>query len=183
MEKLKHSQLELFSELKSHSESGKRMGNPFFAYIWNYEKIILIIIGFIITGIVSFSLGVVKGQRIIMLKTNSNIDIATTAQPRVSVQTTEENLIQSPVVKENIIKETKPKEYIQTYTIQVASYKTKTHAQKEAQNLTKKGMSALVLSKGPYTILCVGNFSDKVTAKSLLLELKKRYRDCFIRRL
>ncbi|MFH1127974.1 MAG: SPOR domain-containing protein, partial [Candidatus Omnitrophota bacterium] len=69
------------------------------------------------------------------------------------------------------------------YTIQVASYQTKKGAQKEAEIIKKKGLSVSVLSKGAYSILCVGNFKDKQKAKLVLVELKKRYRDCFIRRL
>jgi hypothetical protein len=65
----------------------------------------------------------------------------------------------------------------------VASYQSKTHAQKEAEALRKKGVTPLVLSKGDYIIVCVGNFSNRDAAKSLLLDLRKRYQDCYIRRL
>ena len=44
------------------------------------------------------------------------------------------------------------------YTIQLASYKSKSFAQKEAELLKKKGFVPLVIPKGSYTILCVGKF-------------------------
>jgi len=70
-----------------------------------------------------------------------------------------------------------------SYTIQVGTYRTKILAEKEAESLKKKGMPSWIVSQGTYTILLVGNFFDKVKAQVYLSELKKQYRDCFIRRL
>lgn len=170
-----YSQLELFSQPKDSLGAKKGVFNPFLNRIWNYEKTILIIIGFMITGIVSFSLGVEKGKKITMLKSNSSLDTATQKQisPSPEIPTAQQVLTTQPEVT------TQPK----NYTIQIATYQTKTYAQKEAETLKRKGLVALVLSKGEYTVVCVGSFSNRDAAKSLLPELKKRYRDCFIRRL
>lgn len=170
MDKKSHSQLELFSQPKGYSELKTQDNyNAFLSYIRNYEKIILIIIGFIVTGIISFSLGVEKGRTVV--------------RPPSPIQTIDKSPLEPPK-KQDSIKQPQPKEEkIQNYTIQLASYKTKAHAEQEAERLRKKGISPLVLSKGAYTVLCVGNFPDEKSAKSLLPELKKRYQDCFIRRL
>ena len=69
------------------------------------------------------------------------------------------------------------------FTIQLASYQNKTIAQKEAQSLKKNGYTPLIIQKGNYSILCVGNFTDKTKAKSTLSKLKKQYHDSMIRRL
>jgi len=174
-------QLELFSEAKDSSGIKSRAANNLFlAYIWNYEKTILIIISIVITGIISFSLGVERGKKISLSNNNSRFDVAlkiqhTTPKPVYPVRT--EN---TP----DATKETKIiKEYIQVYTIQLASYKTKVFADKEAEALKKKGLLPLVLSKGGYMVLCVGNFDDKKSAQPLLSELKRRYQGCYIRRL
>jgi hypothetical protein len=161
-EKEDNLQLELFTQSKDTSDSRSRtFSKSFLAYIWNYEKTILIIIAVVITGIVSFSLGVEKGKRLAMLENS----------PAGFVEQREEVIKQPvPIEKEN-------------YVIQLASYKIKTHAQKEVELLKKRGLSPLVLSKGSYIVLCVGNISNKETARSLLSELKKRYRDCYITRL
>jgi len=170
MESQNNSQLELFSQTKNLSDlKARKAGNPFLAYIWNYEKTILTIIGLVTMSIISFSLGVEKGKRLSMAKFNSRLDIALTAPASI------------PKVTEKV--EEKVEEKAPGYTIQLASYKTKTHAQKETELLKKKGLSPLVLSKGSYAVLCVGNFSNRETAQSLLSELRKRYRDCYIRRL
>ena len=185
MDKINYSQLELFSQSKDYDRlrSKQKMSKTFLSYIWNYEKTLLIIIGFIISGIVSFSLGVEKGKKLAILKTNSHLDIAVKIQQPAINLTTSQNRYQPVIKKQDSIQQAEPKNYIQNYTIQVASYQSKTHAQKEAEALRKKGVTPLVLSKGDYIIVCVGNFSNRDAAKSLLLDLRKRYQDCYIRRL
>lgn len=201
-------QLELFSKIKGYNENKTRISSSFLTYIWKYEKTILIIICFIITGIISFSLGVEKGKRLTVLKINSYIDMSGKMLPSISesnrgtrqrldvpviekvgkTQTLVSNRIATP------IKDTQPKEaalsnqqevkgVTQGYTIQVATYRTKTHAQKEAEVLRKRGLSSSVLSKSNFSVVCVGNFSNQKAAEPLLSKLKKQYQDCYIRRL
>jgi len=181
MEDQDNIQLELFSKTEEAGNlKPKKASNAFLVYIWNYEKTILVIISFIITGIVSFSLGVEKGKRLSILK-NSRLDMALTTQPLDRLMPKGKNP-NSAITKENTVKEPQPLEK-QDYIIQLASYKTKTYAQKEVELLKKRGLSPLVLSKGSYAVLCVGNLSNRQTAQSLLSELRKRYKDCYIRRL
>jgi hypothetical protein len=176
MEKTKHSQIELFSQIKDYNQKKEGVSESFWSYIRNYEKIIFIIIGFIITGIVSFALGVQRGRSWAALKLNYQFNMVAKTQISKPVKT---------VIKEQVspVKLQEEPRSAQNYTIQVATYQTKTYAQKEAELLRKNGFSPLVLSKDRYTIVCVGNFSDQKAAKSLLSELKKRYQDCFMRRL
>lgn len=188
MEKRSFSQLELFSQTKQNYHQPKGISNSFLSYIYNYEKTILITIGFIIIGIVSFSLGVEKGKRLSIVKFNSHLDMAAKTKLSESVQIITQQQNQTAIKKEDASVKIQPqpiytKDSIRNYTIQVATYQTNSHAQREVEILRKKGFNPLVLSKGEYTVVCVGNFSNKETAKSLLSELKKRYRDCFIRRL
>mgnify|MGYP001616705161 CR=1 FL=1 len=171
MEKENYSQLELFSQSKGPGDPKIRLSSHLFSFIRNYEKGILFFICFIITAIVSFSLGVEKGKKVI--KVNPPHPLIRTEKGQSQPVTEKQEGKQLPKVKE----------YIENYTIQVATYQAKTHAQKEAEALRKKGFLPLILSKSGYTVLCVGNFSNKETAKSSLSELKKRYQDCFIRRL
>jgi hypothetical protein len=161
MESQNNAQLELFSQTKAlNNAKDLKKGNPFLARIRNYEKTILIIISLALTGIVSFSLGVEKGKR---------VSIATQAADKLAPKS---EVLKQPEAPQK-----------QNYIIQLASYKTRMHAQKEVELLKKRGLSPLVLSKGSYTVLCVGNLSNRETAQSLLSELKKRYKDCYIRRL
>jgi len=89
-------------------------------------------------------------------------------------------------VKQKVIKDSEAKELTtprENYTIQVATYKSKTGAQKEIQLLKNKGFQTMVFSKDDRLQLCVGQFVKKEEAQVSLKELKKRYEDCFIRRL
>lgn len=182
-------QLELFSHSRSHNYLKKRSGKPFFTYIRGYEKVILIVIGFFATGLFSFSLGVEKGKKLALARDNFMPPVK---QEMVIEDKTVNNLIpnvpkpekQPVITSEEIVKQLPaPQKTGSAYTVQLASYKTRVSAQKEAQALKKKGFSTLILSKGSYVVLCVGNFSTKETARQLVLQLQKRYRDCYIRRL
>jgi cell division septation protein DedD len=57
-----NSQLELFSQVKGGGSLNGSAPASFLSYIRAYEKTLLVIIGFIITGIVAFSFGVEKGR-------------------------------------------------------------------------------------------------------------------------
>lgn len=165
MEKQNNSQFELFSKSGvSHRISGYKADRKFLAYIHYYEKTLLVIIGIIITSVISFSLGVERGKGLSM---SSSIPIEQVQQIKAREETVKEP-------------ETPKKE---DYIIQLASYKTRTYAEREAELLRKKGLSPLILNKGSYAVLYVGNFPSRKTAQSLLSELKKRYNDCYVRRL
>lgn len=173
MKKEGGAQLELFTQSEDSGSLKTYSANkPFLAHIWIYEKTILIIIGLVVTGIISYSLGVERGKGLSILKNNVQVDIQPTAQKPL------ENVIKEEPVR----KETLPL-LKQGLIIQLASYKSKASAQKEAEFLKKKGLSPLIVSKGGYQVLCVGNFPNREAAKSILSELKKRYKDCYIRRL
>jgi len=177
-EKTATSQLELFSRDRDNPAQAKPLGfkGLLFGYVRGYEKTILLIISFLGVGIISFSLGVEKGRKLALNQTpgmrayQRQTTVVSAQKPALPTQ------IPPPAEKQNIL---------QNYTIQVASYQTKDLAWKEAGLLKKKGLSALVLAKGKYTILCIGNFSSQNAAKSFLSEIEKqkRYKGSFIRRL
>ena len=167
-------QLELFSGLGQAVEASGLKPNTFLGYIRGYERIVLLAIGFIITAVVSFSLGVEKGRRLALQSAASRFDIALSSKV-VPEQKPETQTVQDKPRPVNSLQ--------QNYTIQLASYQNKTLAQRQAGLLKKNGLAALVISKGNYNILCVGSFHNKETAKPLLSQLRKKYQDSFIRRL
>lgn len=177
MEKENYSQLELFSAANAANQRSQIPGS-LLRYLKGFEKTIIFIIAFILTGIISFSWGVKKGKEITLHKASSYIDIAVKPKPAVSKK--------EPVVtiRQELNEEAKfIQPGVENFTIQVASYQARSLAQEEASRLNSKGMASSVLSKGKYLVVCVGNFSDRNSAQVLLAQLKKRYRDCFIRRL
>jgi len=189
MEKKNHTQLELFSQIKDYyTDTRSQSSRSFWTFMRDYEKTVLIIIGMVIIGIVSFSLGVERGKRLALIKASPAFDIALNALPEakpLNDQVTKQVQLQTASLPErqNIIELAKPIETAGGYTIQLASYKTRKFAQKEAQDLKKKGYVTFIIPKGSYLILCVGNFSTKDKARTLLAQIQQKYRGCYIRRL
>ena len=72
---------------------------------------------------------------------------------------------------------------LDSYTIQVAGFKSREPALRQAQILAKKGLAPLAFAKGNLIILCVGKFPNQESAQPLLIVLQKTYAGCRIRRL
>jgi cell division septation protein DedD len=183
-------QLELFQHSGSYGNLKKRTGKPFFTYIRGHEKVVLIIIGILATSVISFALGVEKGKRVALASNN----FAPPVKPAVTQEIPVNNVIpknpatepaRPPVIlkREMVRQLPAPNSSSGAYTVQLASFKKSIDAQKEAQILKNKGFITLVLTKGNYLVLCVGNFPNKETAKQQVLQLQKRYKDCYVRRL
>jgi len=182
-----NSQLELFQKTNSDFETISGTPRPFLSHIRGHEKVILLAICFIVASVISFSFGVERGKSLVFLKSESRMDMASVVQNSAATQQMAKpqpvQTAQQVQVKRQDLAIKPPVNTTGVYTIQIATYRNKSSAQKEAEILRKKGLSALVFSKGAYSILCVGNFNNKDAAKPTLVELKKRYKDCFIRRL
>jgi hypothetical protein len=183
-----YSQLELFSREKE-AEAGSQMPVSLRDFLRRFEKVVLVSIGFIVTGIICFSFGVEKGKSIARVASQPRFDLAQGAQRRVPKPAVKDLRPAVPArvpaqeIKPVIQPQQKPQIQQGWFTIQVASFQDKTHAQKEREDLIKRGFSPQLLSKGGYTVVCVGNFKEKEKAISLLSQLRLRYRDCIIRRL
>jgi len=165
-------QLELFKQQQFPKDKiKKREYRPsFFAFLKNHEKIIIIIISFFITSLVSFSFGVERGKGLRLAQPTSRVEVEQTVEQAVQKKQPVEIKIEAEKV-------------VPKYTIQVASFKTKTYANKEAERLKKNGHEALIIPGERYVIVCVGNFSKKQEADVTLSQLKKTYHDCFIKKL
>lgn len=208
MERTHTSQLELFTESKSFSQkkaTGSGAKSSFFTSIWNYEKAVLSVIAVIATSIIAFCLGIEHGKRITLAKTNARFDISAKVKTPDAALISTQSIPKQPITVEPAapLEANKPQAaatvvvallpearqnstvslFTGSYTIQLASYKTKENAQKAARLLKKRGLAPVVLSKGSYTILCVGNFTNKNAAQSKITEFKKSYQSCYIRRL
>jgi hypothetical protein len=185
VERQTNNQLELFSDSSGLNEPRRgTLSNSALSRIWKYEKTILLTISIVTTGLVSFSLGVERGKRLALLKNNSRVE---NNKPVVATTPDKASAVINPSGQEAPVQQKAPQQkepvQAQDFAIQLASYKMMAHAQKEAEILKKMGLSPIILSKGSYIVLYVGKLSNKEAAQSLLSELKKRYRDCIIRRL
>lgn len=172
-------QLDLFSNSGNTPQAAGNNRSSIFGHIRGYEKSILIVIGFIIVVVISFSLGVEKGK-LLALKTPA---IGLTVPQPAQVKGTQAIPAQVKLPAVKTIAPAQQIDKLQGYTIQIASFQKKSLAQEEAGALKKKGLQALVIPKGGYNILCIGSFNNKEAAQPLLSELRKKYPDSFIRRL
>jgi len=172
-------QLELFSQGQDDTKGASlRKSNPFIASIRKSERLVITIIVFAVSGIISFSLGVEKGKKVALARrpaASASFDLATTKTKAVTTQPASVAVSPLPAAEISTV--------MQGYTIQLASYKNLSSAQLEAQALKKKGLSPLILTKSGYKVLCVGKFNNRETAQQLLSELSGRYEGCRIRRL
>ncbi|MDI6606353.1 MAG: SPOR domain-containing protein [Candidatus Omnitrophota bacterium] len=165
-------QLELFNEPKV-SFPKRPLGNRFFNFLHRHEKKFLIVIGIAVSCMISFSLGVKRGKKLSVLKSSVSFDLA---EKKIEIK-------KSPELNQQQEQPVITNDDAQGYTVQLASYKAKKFADREAEALKKKGLMPLVLYKGDYVVLCAGKFSDKEEARSSMSKLKKEYKDCYLRRL
>ncbi len=179
-------QLELFSDSEQNFEPIQHRQASFFAkYILPHEKFIFIVIALFVTAIISFCIGVEKGKNISLSKTPMPLQVSQTQALSESLSEPEatEPLRVKAEPKTELTQETEPKGQSNRFTIQVASFSIRAHAEAEAEKLKKQGMIVLVMPKGKHIVVCVGSFVSRQAAESLLPTLRNKYADCFIRRL
>ena len=205
------SQLELFSQGNGSQQAGRNdpaFSVSFLSYIRLYEKVIFVLIGFLVTAVIAFCFGVERGKTMAKEVTNARMDVAQApvqagrpvalpaaaapkAAPAAVVPLKQYPVVPQPgmVASRRVNAPVAAAGTVQVaainggYTIQVGSYAESGLAMKESANLKKKGFNALLVRKGKYMVLCVGNFTSKENAQSVLSQLKRTYGDCYIRRL
>jgi cell division septation protein DedD len=69
------------------------------------------------------------------------------------------------------------------YTIQLASYTSKEPAQVEAKKLEQTGYQVQLAQKGKFIVILVGEYHNENDAKNSMQSLKKRYKDCILKKL
>ncbi len=157
----------------------------------SYEALIIILIGAVLVASIIFSLGVERGRSL----NSSDVELPAPIQPVVAAPAPAEPI--APIVAEApkptpkpAPKPTpKPAEITKSpaaadkpYTIQVASYKVRSLADKEISKIKAMGYSSDIIKKGDYFILCVGSFATRDAAKQTLSAMEKRYKGCMIRK-
>ena len=153
--------------------------------IFSIENCIVLGIVAIIGLVLSFSLGVERGKKRDQVAKSQLADLqqeevvaAEVQEIAVVVPEIEERVAALPVVGQATedpgpetvvpaVEEFQKKKVDKSYTIQVASFKSEAYAKKEAMNLKKLGYEKImVLPKGKYSIVCIGEFAQKDEAKS-----------------
>ena len=152
---------------------------------------VLILSGVVIVLLLtlSFSLGIEQGKKITRKGVKQELEqtkdtIENNADVTIEKADLDEKIETQPEVspEPEFVKEQK-EEKREGYHIQVASFQKERSAKKEAENLRDKGFPVVVDKKGKYVVVYVGRFNNETEAKHTLRVLKKKYKDCILRRL
>ncbi|OQX80913.1 MAG: hypothetical protein B6D56_03715 [Candidatus Omnitrophica bacterium 4484_70.1] len=167
---MREKQLKLFD----YQEEKKRDIKEKYKITLTLDKLIIISIVIFLLIVVSYSVGVVQGKKETLIgRTNVSEEEIKVVKPQIISQAEEKN--SSPGDRSN--------EGKKVYTIQVATYLQKSIAYREKKKLEKQGFPVSISSKGRYLVIFVGNYSNEKEAQKVMSVLKKKYKDCFVRRL
>ncbi len=135
----------------------------------------------VILLIVSFSLGVERGKRMVARSSEPipqeslrQLDLADQQLPPES-----ETKAQDPQPAEETAEIEIAKDQ-QKYKIQVASFHKENTAREEAKSLKQSGYPVFIAKKGKYIAIYVGEFDNELEAKSNFQDLRKKYNDCIL---
>ena len=151
----------------------------------SYENIIFITIGFVMSCIIFFSLGVEKGRQDIGRGVNnkgprtSRFAPAQNAQESSRQGTEQAKKQKKKVAQQPTDKKTRVKD---EYVVQLAAFKKSNSAKEEQGNLKKTGYHADIKRVGDFYQLYIGGFASKKKAEDLLSKLKTSYKDCYIKK-
>ena len=193
MSKEEKRQLELFQLDSPHADvpgSFSRSRDPEYSKKINcYQKGVAYLITGIFISIISFSVGVERGKKIV-LKVSASYDLPVVQDNRSSQQPAKVLTVTEPSKSaageglRDAGKSTPAVEPLKfSYTIQVASIGKSKNADKTLTGLQKSGYSAFSIIKGQYIVLCVGKFNNRTKAADYSKKLKSSYPDCIVRRL
>ncbi|MFH1202291.1 MAG: SPOR domain-containing protein [Candidatus Omnitrophota bacterium] len=176
---------------KEESGASDNKGRTFYP-----RKVIFYCISLILLFTFVYGLGIKKGRMMMLrelvqkktaltLPINKVVDIKS-ATTRIATPDLKKGLPQSQPVKiapykVGVVKFNQQPVF--KYTIQVATYRGKISAQKELSILKQSGFDAFLIHGENFIKICVGRFFEKEKAQLLLSQLKKKYKDCFMRRI
>lgn len=203
-------QLEFFEEIANSSAKNKRFGLSVKGeggrdFRISYEKIILVVIVFILSLTLVFSWGVECGKGL-----KQNVSSREMLNPLEISEKKEDNTIlkeANPLLKEEKRQDKKIKLAVENktvakkaevkiaqspqdkvlkdvfYTVQVVTYKDKEKAKSEKGIIEKSGLQAFVVKSGKYFLVCAGSFNEISAAQNKLPSLRKKYKDCFVKKI
>ena len=126
----------------------------------SYENVIFIVIAFVMSCIICFSLGVEKGRK----------DIRNVSDRRQEIKDPGQGIMdQGP-----------QKEVAGKYIIQLAAFKKISTAEKARTILKDKGYAGDIKHRGDYYQLYIKGFDSERNAEVVRKKLKEHYPDCYI---
>ncbi|UCD15595.1 MAG: SPOR domain-containing protein [Candidatus Omnitrophota bacterium] len=160
------------------------------------DTFVLLLVVVVLLFVLAFSLGVERGRKVASRKIEDdkfNLEAVNLAQDNAALDLEYSRWED----KKQAVKESKKIALVdkkapqdkgassvnKQYIIQIATYLKEKIALEEAEKLKEKEYQVSVSKKGDYTVLFVGEFQKREEAQKTMQSLRKRYKDCFIRRL
>lgn len=170
-------------------------------FTFSLENMVVMGILMLMTLLFLYSIGLEKGKRIVEILPNpeqpvpaekeltdretatSSAELQQNKRTESPVEASHPNVKEIPAVLPPL---KSPQSNELVYTIQVASFRSQKYAQLEVDRLKDQGYDRkviMVVPKGEYSIVCVGQFSRKEQANTYISRLRGKYKDCLVRRL
>jgi len=184
-------QKELFEEYRTPKDKAKRrqtiLPRSFKPLSVSYEQAVFMAIAAIMLMVLVFSLGVERGKRLAGAaapKKDAPDKQASDKEYKTSAAVKEDVAVAQQDTKRPAPLPEKEKKAVKSdlFTIQVIAYRSKKSAQRELERLSEKGYKPFIITGGGYYQVCVGEYANKDESKNDFLELKKSYKDSFIRK-
>lgn len=164
------------------------------------DTFVLLLVVVVLLFVLAFSLGVERGRKIASHKIEDAFSLETTSLAEENIAVKQESsqakiiedskevvLIERPLAAaetaSNSISKPVVEQNSKQYIIQVATYLKEDIALAEAKKLKTQGQEVSVSKKGNFSVLFSGGFENREEAQKAMQLLRKRYKDCFIRRL
>jgi len=151
----------------------------------NEEKVCVVVIVFIFLMVASYVGGYNKGVKVSGLKKDRDV-VLTAIKIEDAVKVAKNNNVVAspkPFEFENNEIGDKIEDTCLKFFLQVVTYKSMAYAESEKNKLKKMGFPSYVRKQGKYSIVFVGDYSEQNEASNVLRELKKTYRDAFMKEL
>jgi cell division septation protein DedD len=198
-------QNELFEEFKA-KEGGLRLfksqkglaQNKIFLFQFSIEKLVIMLIAFVLIIILTFCIGVERGKyvvgapkTIVTVKEVKQPPVPVKQQAPVYSQQVKSNIAVAPIapVRLTPVRPVPVATNINNpvvhrgdlYTIRIATYINKKSAADESSRLRQIGFPAYIKVSDKFYMICVGDYADKKQADKALAALKKMYKDVYIK--
>ncbi|MFC1666668.1 SPOR domain-containing protein [Candidatus Omnitrophota bacterium] len=166
---------DLFDQLQTFDKKRAKLPGLFLSRLkksvtLSYENVIFVSIGFVMSCVIFFSLGVEKGR----------LDVNRAKEQKQAIGVKKDRggaLAGDPV--EDVFEEKRKSD---VYIIDLAAFRKKESAEEEMNRLKREGHDAGVRKSGQYYQLFISGFNKKASAQKLLKKMKERYEDCYIKK-
>ncbi|MDP8253073.1 MAG: SPOR domain-containing protein [Candidatus Kaelpia aquatica] len=149
----------------------------------NEEKICAAVIVFLFLMVGSYVGGYKKGITVSSAKEEADVLLSSITVEDKEEAVENDSTDSSPVVFEPRDNGLDKKRELSglIFALQVVTYKNMSYAEAERDKLKKMGFPSYIREQGKYKIVFVGDYSEQGKAQNVLVELRKTYKDAFMK--